>query len=84
MAIIFFKEFKLKKQKELLQKIYELRYYLIRFFEDLKITKDSSELPAWIECKNLMIKLKIDVDHPKIVNFYYNKLKKYKIENGIL
>ena len=75
------KEQKNKKQNELQIKIYKLRYYITKFFEDLKTTKDSVEFPAWLECKNLMEKLKIDMEHPRIVNHYYKKLQKHLLNN---
>jgi len=82
--IKFFEELKNKKRRETQRRVLELRYYITKFFENLQKTKGTVELPAWIECKNLMEKLKIDVDNPKIVNFYYKNLKKHKLENKVL
>ena len=70
-----------EENKILKLKIYKLRYYITKFFEDLKTTKDSVEFPAWMECKNLMEKLKIDMEHPRIVNHYYKKLQKHLLNN---
>ena len=81
--IDFFEEFKNKKRKETQRRVLELRYYITKFFEDLQKTKGTVELPAWVECKNLMNKLNIDKNHPKTVNFYYRKLQKYKLANNL-
>lgn len=80
--IKFLEEYRKKKRIRIKQKVLELRYWLTKFFEDLTITKGTVELPAWIECKNLMDKLNINVDNPKIVNYYYSKLQKYKLTNN--
>ena len=82
--IKFFEEFKNKKRKETLRRVLELRYYITKFFEDLQKTKGIVELPAWVECKNLMEKLKINIENPRIVNFYYKNLQKYKLDHKIL
>ena len=82
--IKFFEEFKNKKRKETQRRVLELRYYITKFFEDLQITKETVELPAWVECKNLMEKLKINIENPRIVNFYYKNLQKYKLNHKIL
>lgn len=84
MVIKFFEEYKLKRQRELQRRVYELRHYITKFFEDLQATKGTVELPAWVECKNLMEKLQINVDNPKVVNFYYKNLQKYKLDHNIL
>ena len=78
-----FKKFQEKRQRELLEKFYELRYYITKFFEDLQITKGTVELPAWVECKNLMEKMEIDIQHPKNINFYYKRLQRYKLANNL-
>lgn len=79
----FIKSFLEKREAKKLQKlrlqILELRHWTTKFFEDLQKSKGSVELPAWIECKNLMVKLNIDEKHPDIVKFYYKKLQKYKL-----
>lgn len=78
------KEERQKKTEALLNyKILELRHYITKFFEDLQTTKETVEIPAWVECKNLMKKLNIDIKHPKIVNFYYRHLQMYKLKNSI-
>ena len=77
----FIEELKNKKRREIQRKVYKLRYYITKYFENLQETKGTVELPAWIECQNLMKKLNINIENPKIVNFYYKKLKKYKLEN---
>lgn len=82
--ILFFEEYKNKKRQETQRRVLELRSYITKFFEDLEQTKESVNLPAWIECKNLMEKLKIDIENPKIVNFYYKSLQKYKFDHKIL
>lgn len=84
MKIKFIEDYKAKRKENLQSRIYELRYYITKFFEDLQVTKGTIELPPWMECKDLMEKLQIDVDHPKIVNFYYKNLQKYKLDNKIL
>ena len=78
------KEQENKKQNELQIKIYELRHHITKFFEDLQVTKGTVEIPAWLECKNLMAKLKINIENPRIVNFYYKNLQKYKLDHKIL
>ena len=82
--IKIFEEYKNRKREEIQKRVCELRHYITKYFEDLQATKGTVELPAWVECKNLMEKLKIDVDNPKIVNFYYKNLKKHKLENKVL
>lgn len=82
--IKFFEEFKNKKRKETQRRVLELRYYITKFFEDLQKTKGTVELPTWVECKNLMEKLKINIENPKIVNFYYKNLQKYKLDHKVL
>lgn len=82
--IKFFEEFKNKKRRETQRRVLELRYYITKFFEDLQKTKGTVELPAWVECKNLMEKLKINIENPRIVNFYYKNLQKYKLDHKIL
>ena len=81
--IKFFEEFKNKKRKETQRRVLELRYYITNFFEDLQKTKGTVELPAWVECKNLMKKLQINNKNPRIVNYYYKKLQKYKLANNL-
>lgn len=81
--IKFFEEFKNKKIKETQRRVLELRYYITKFFEDLQKTKGTVELPAWVECKNLMEKLQINNKNPRIVNYYYKKLQKYKLANNL-
>ena len=83
MIIRFLEEHKQRKQKELQRKINELTYYITKFFIDLQQIKGSVELPPWTECRNLMIKLKINMDNPKIVNYYYKNLQRYKAEQAI-
>lgn len=80
--IKFLEEYRKKKRRETQKKVLELRHWITKFFEDLVITKGTVELPSWIECKNLMDKLNINVDNPKIVNYYYSKLQKYKLTNN--
>ena len=80
----FIEELKNKKRREIQRKVYELRYHITKYFEDLQEKKGTVELPAWIECRDLMKKLNINIENPKIVNFYYKNLKKYKLENKIL
>ena len=82
--IKFFEEFKNKKRRETQRRVLELRYYITKFFEDLQKTKGNVELLAWVECKNLMEKLKINIENPRIVNFYYKNLQKYKLDHKIL
>lgn len=77
------KEQENKKQNELQIKIYELRHHITKFFEDLQVTKGTVEIPAWIECKNLMEKLDINMNNPKNINFYYKKLQKCKLKNNL-
>lgn len=74
--IILLEKWKEKRQEELQKKIYTIRYWITKFFEDLRISEGTVEVPAWIECKNLMKKLCIDIDHPKIVDYYYKKIQK--------
>ena len=81
--IILFKKYQEKRQRELQNKFYELRYWITKFFEDLHATKGTVNLPAWVECKNLMEKMEIDIEHPKNINFYYKKLQKYKLANNL-
>lgn len=81
--IKFFEEFKNKKRKETQRRVLELRYYITKYFEDLQNAKGTVELPAWVECKNLMEKLKINIENPKIVNFYYKNLQKYKLDHKV-
>lgn len=73
----------IKREQELQKRVYEIRYYIIRFFEDLEVSSDKIALPSWLEAKNLMDKLKINKDNPKTVNFYYKKLQVYKKENNL-
>lgn len=81
--IKFFEEFKNRKREETQKRVWELRYYITKFFEDLQKTKETVELPAWVECKNLMEKLKINIENPRIVNFYYKNLQKYKLDHKV-
>lgn len=60
-------------------KIKVIKFWITKFFEDLQTSKGTVEIPAFIECENLMKKLKINTENPDIVNFYYNKLKHKKI-----
>ena len=82
--MIYFEEFKNKKRIETQRRVLELRYYITKFFEDLQKTKGTGEHPAGVECKNLMEKLKINIENPRIVNFYYKNLQKYKLDHKIL
>lgn len=82
--IKFFEDYKKKKREETQRRVWELRHYITKFFEDLQKTKGTVELPAWIKCKNLMEELKINVENPRIVNFYYKNLQKYKLDHKIL
>ena len=86
--IKFIKEWKKQREEKaakiLNYKVLELRHYITEFFEDLQKTKGTVELPAWVECKNLMEKLKINIENPRIVNFYYKNLQKYKLDHKIL
>lgn len=77
--IEFLEEYRKKKRRETQKKVLELRHWITKFFEDLTTTKETVELPSWVECKNLMDKLNINVEHPKIVNYYYNKLRKHQL-----
>lgn len=77
--IKFLEEYRKKKRRETQKKVLELRHWITKFFEDLTTTKETVELPSWVECKNLMDKLNINVEHPKIVNYYYDKLRKYQL-----
>ena len=81
--IILLEKFKEKRQENLQKKFYELQYWITKFFEDLQKTKESVEIPAWVECKNLMEKLDINMDNPKNINFYYKKLQKCKLKNNL-
>lgn len=77
--IKFLENYRNKKREETQQKVLELKHWITKFFEDLTITKGTVELPACIEARNLMLKLQIDIDNPKIVNFYYKNLQQYKL-----
>lgn len=81
--IKFFEEFKNKKRKETQRRVLELRHHITKFFENLQVTKGTVEIPAWLECKNLMEKLQINNKNPRIVNYYYKKLQKYKLANNL-
>ena len=86
--IKFIKEWKKQREEKaakiLNYKVLELRHYITKFFEDLQKTKGTVELPAWVECKNLMEKLKINIENPRIVNLYYKNLQKYKLDHKVL
>lgn len=66
-----------QKEKELLYKIDKLKYHITKFFEDLQISQSSVAIPAWMECQKLMHKLRINKDNPKVVEYYFRKLKKH-------
>lgn len=69
-----------RKQKriyELVHKWYELRGYVIKFYEDLQNTRtDLANIPAFQLADMQMHKV---IQSEKDLNFYYKKLQKYKL-----
>lgn len=64
-----------KQEKENKRKYYEIRGAVIKFYEDKQKTGGKAELPAFIQADNI---LKEVIKTPADINFYYNKLLKYK------
>lgn len=71
-------EQKEREQKELELKVYELRHWITKAFEEQQITEGGVYVPAWMECKTVMLKLGITIENKDIVNFYYKKLQYHK------
>ena len=71
-----------KRKEETQKRFFEIRHWITKFFEDLAISKGSVELPAWVECQNLMRKMDIHPSNKKVVDFYYSKLQKHKVLGG--
>ena len=61
----------------------ELRHWITKGFEEEQITKGSVEIPAWQECRAVMKKLEIDIEHPEMVEFYYRKLQKHLASSAV-
>ena len=81
MAIINFIKAKIelakkKNKEELRRKFFEIRGEVIKFYEDQDITDGSQiNIPAFVRADQTLAEV---IKSAKDINFYYNKLLKYR------
>lgn len=70
------KQRELLKQKEQQKKFFAVRGEIIKFYEDKDLTSGVAvEIPAFMRADRIMKQV---IKTPKDLDFYYNKLLKYK------
>lgn len=70
------REYNIKTTLEIERKYFEIRGAVIKFYEDKDITDNTVNIPAFQRADQT---LKEVIKTPADINFYYNKLKKYKV-----